>query len=405
MVLLESNGSPTSARRKLIYLGELVDVFMQESIDASYLRELAQTHGLALIGFRPLGPLIQDRGHLYSWQEQGYAGTLGYMQRPADLFDAPAQILASQGTIISCAVAYDRGPRKPLPPEGARVARYAWGRDYHKVLKKRLQSLAQSLIEELPQLVPVRVFTDAVPLLERAYARESGLGFVGKNTMLITPKTGSFTLLGEILLGLGVVNDSTPSKANAHCGSCSRCQSACPTKAFPRPYVLDARKCISYLTIEKRGMLTEDERLAIGEWVFGCDICQEVCPFNHRAMQEGLPAQVPELSAQFGVGASLSLSELFQLKDDAEFLARFAGTALMRAKREGLLRNGLAVAVNRKCVALASQISRLAVEDTSPVVRATAWWALRRLAQSAIDKGLKDPSEIVREEVLRLLEV
>src|SRR4030095_465504 len=181
---------------------------------------------------------------------------------------------------------------------------------------------------------------DAVPLLERAAAARAGLGFFGKNTNLLQPKKGSWFFLSEILLDLELPADDRVVKVS--CGSCRRCLDACPTNAFPSPYVLDSGKCISYLTIENKGAIPVDIRASIGDWVFGCDVCQEVCPFNRFAGE----TQWPELRAEAGVGPRLELVEVLSISSDAEFKERFRGTALLRPRRRGLLRNAAVVEAN-----------------------------------------------------------
>jgi epoxyqueuosine reductase len=246
------------------------------------------------------------------------------------------------------------------------------------ILKRRLEAFCEELKSMQPELV-YRVFSDAVPLLERGYAAQAGLGFIGKNTMLIRPKAGSFSFLGEILWNLEVEAEPAPVDVT-NCGACERCITRCPSHAFSEPFVLDARRCVSYLTIEKRGAFTEGESQAIGEWLFGCDLCQEICPFNHRALKEGLASDLPEFDAHAGTGPWLNLASVLKLRSDAEFKARFRGTALLRAKREGLLRNAAVVAANTKSYELIPVLDKVAKEDPSPLVRDHAHWALRHLA-------------------------
>jgi epoxyqueuosine reductase len=238
------------------------------------------------------------------------------------------------------------------------------------------------------------------------------LGFIGKNSMLIKPGRGSFFFLAEILSNIDVIQERTlPS--NGHCGSCHQCQSSCPTEAIVSDRVVDARKCISYLTIEKRGALSYDEREAIGGWLFGCDICQEVCPFNHGPLKSGNKPDLPEFSAQNGVGPFLSLREVLKIRDEKDFLAKFKDTALLRAKREGLLRNACVVARNKKYFNLTSLLEDCVSNDSSEIIRSHALWALSEFARFQegikkerlnflLNKCLNDNSHIVSSEARQL---
>ena len=355
-----------------------------QCVSLDTLSELASQVGLTLIGSAGVEELSSDRVWLQEWQARGLAGEMKYMQRSPQLLATPTLIAPGIRSVVTVAVAYDRTPRQPGRVGFGRVARYAWGRDYHKVLRRRLENLVALVQKRVGRPFAYRVFSDSVPLLERALALRAGMGFIGKNTMLIRPKTGSFFFLGEILWELEVVHDKPPvSLAVLQCGSCTRCLAQCPTNAFVSERVLDASRCISYLTIEKRGALREEERTAIGEWIFGCDICQEVCPFNTSPLKKGLRADVPELRAEQGVGELLSLKEVLALRDVHSFEGRFAGTALMRAKREGLLRNAALVAANTGAVDLIATLAAVAAEDPSAVVRQHALWSYVALAASS----------------------
>jgi epoxyqueuosine reductase len=292
----------------------------------------------------------------------------------------------------------------PFAAEGryGRVARYAWGRDYHDVILPRLRALADTLVEA-GFGTRRKVACDHSPLLERAASARAGLGFVGKNTCLIRPRHGSWWFLAEILLDVPL--PATPATADRHCGTCRDCLAACPTLAFPAPFVLDARRCIAYWTIEHRGPLPLDLRARLGAWVFGCDVCQEVCPFNAHAA----PPPWPELAPDAGVGPRLDLVEVLGIRDDDAFGRRFRDTALLRPGREGLLRNAAVVARNIGARAAVPAL-RVAVEaDASPVIRAHALWALVGLDP---DRGSRDsrrardadPDPLVKAEAHRLLD-
>ncbi len=267
--------------------------------------------------------------------------------------------------------------QEPASLTSGKVARYARGGDYHRVLWDKLGLLLDWLKAERPD-VRGRAVVDTAPLLERDFARLAGIGWIGKNTMLIGRKLGSFTFLGALLTDLELNYDS-PHEID-HCGTCTRCLVACPTGAFPAPYQLDARRCISYWTIEHRGMLADDEAENLDGWVFGCDICQDVCPWNRKAPSGRL--------AEFEARPEWVEPDLIAwLEDDpAIWRARLKGTALTRAKRAGLLRNAaLVLGARRSLEAVAPLAARLDDDGEDPIVRASAAWALGRIASDDRD--------------------
>jgi epoxyqueuosine reductase len=245
-----------------------------------------------------------------------------------------------------------------------RIARFAWGSDYHEVLLPRLRALAQFVGS-----CNAKAYTDSGPLLARDIAASAGLGFVGRNTMFIRPRMGSLVLLGELLLDVELEYDAADVGPGNPCGNCRRCLDACPTGAFVDEYVLDASNCISYLTIENKGSIPEGLRRKMGNWIFGCDECQVVCPWVRRYSR---PSARPFLSWDPDRCAP-ELAELLQM-DEAAFRRRFAGTPVLRAKRRGLLRNA-AVALGNSGDASALPILRRAQEDGEPLVREHAAWA------------------------------
>jgi epoxyqueuosine reductase len=380
------------------------------TISFQTLSEFAAHEGLAIVGVSTPDGLGADRERLEAWQSAGYAGEMSFMQRESELLAGPARLLDGVRTIVSVGAYYDRGPRAPLRSGYGRVARYAWGRDYHKVLRKRLESLARAISDHLGGALVYRVFSDSVPLLERAVARQAGLGFIGKNTMLIIPRAGSYLFLGEILWNLEVADlPSLHSEVRGSCGSCSRCIDSCPTGAFVSERVLDARRCISYLTIEKRGALSWIEREWLGEWLFGCDVCQDVCPFNVLPLKKRLSPAWEEFSPEAGSGQLLSLAELLSIRQNDDFVARFGGTPIMRTKREGLLRNACVVAANTASFHLVPILRDAFLSDASAVVRQHALWSVVKLgcvegtqyrdeATSLIQRAFSDPEQVVREE-------
>lgn len=369
---------------------------------------LASLHGFTVVGVTTGEPLVEALEALTAWCAAGCAGDLGWMTRdPAQRAD-PRTLLPGVRSVISLAVPYT-APAAPFDAQGryGRVARYAWGLDYHHVLLPRLQTFARALVRELGH-GRFAVASDHSPLLERALAARAGLGFVGKNTCLIRPRLGSWFLLGEVLLNRDLASAGpwagAEPDAGHGCGACRRCLPACPTGAFLAPYVLDARRCISYWTIEQTGALPNAVRAGLGPWVFGCDVCQEVCPFN------GLdaPAPWPELTAACGVGGRLDLPATLEVRDDAAFARRFAGTPLLRPGRAALLRNAAVVARNVGAGAAVPALCDALASDRSPLVRAHALWALggldpartRPLAERA---RRDDPDPDVRAEALGLL--
>lgn len=353
-----------------------------KTITFQRLSHLAQLSGLRVLRTTDLAPLTASVKALQDWQNSGYGADMRYMKSEAELRADLLKFLPVARTAVCFALFYSRKAHPPLEAGCGRVARYAWGLDYHQVFPERLHGLVQRVAAELGP-VEARVFSDAVPLLERALAERAGIGFVGNNTLLIRPGEGSFFLLGEIFWNIEVTQQ--PQALNvASCGSCRRCLTDCPTGALVANKVLDARLCLAYLSIEKRGMLTTNERKALGEWVFGCDICQEVCPFNHSPLKRAGESDALELDPSQGVGPLLNLAEVLSIRTSSQWQHRFGKTALERARRAGLIRNAACVAVNMGYADLAPQLSDAALHDPAPVVRATALWAVAALAQRGL---------------------
>ncbi|MEY4667518.1 MAG: hypothetical protein RL518_217 [Pseudomonadota bacterium] len=385
-------------------------VKVMTTLTLEQLTSLAAQVGLSVVAVATPEELSEDRPRLEEWQERGLAAEMGYMERSSELLTTPARLLPSVRTVVVVAVFYEQAPRSPLQPGYGRIARYAWGRDYHKVLRRRLEMLLELVQAQVGDPIEYRVFADSVPLLERALARRSGLGFIGKNTMAIIPKQGSFFFLGELLWNLNVESPPEPVRSPASCRACTQCLSHCPTGAFVQERVLDAGRCISYLTIEKRNALSYQEREWLGEWLFGCDICQEVCPFNIVPIKKSRGPQVPELGREAGIGPSVSLAQVLRMRTDEEYRAVFQGTALMRAKREGLARNAAVVAANTHAEDLFPLLGEVARYDPSPIVRQHSLWAAAvmasRMGEGAIatargllDASSRDAAEGVQEEV------
>ena len=328
------------------------------------------------LGFSKLGvaaiDLAADEARLERWLAQGRHGSMSYMERHGRKRTRPAELVPGTVRVISARMSYwpdaARDAREALAdPTTGYVARYALGRDYHKVLRRQLQRLADAITQRTGEF-GYRVFVDSAPVLEKALARDAGLGWIGKHTNLLD-RDGSWFLLGELYTDLPLPPDAP---VTDHCGSCRACIDVCPTQAIVAPYELDARRCISYLTIELRGSIPEPLRPAIGNRVFGCDDCQLFCPWNKFARATA----VGDFAVRHGLDSE-GLIALFAWSE-TEWEARTAGSALRRAGYEGWLRNvavalGNAPADERVVAALAAR-----ADDPSPVVREHVQWALER---------------------------
>jgi epoxyqueuosine reductase len=256
------------------------------------------------------------------------------------------------------------------------VAAYAWGEDYHAVIPERLKALVDFLERQSGRAVPFRGFTDNAPVLERELAQRAGLGWIGKNTCLIHPVRGSYFFLAELLLGIPLQPD--PPFTEDRCGTCRRCVEACPTGCIRPDRTLDARRCISYLTIELKGEIQEELRPTLGNWVFGCDVCQQVCPWNRFAPQQGEPAFAPRI----GVPTPELVAELALTEE--EFRRKFEGSPLLRARRRGYLRNVAVALGNQGDRDAIPALERVVAEEAEELVRRHAEWALRRLGGSLV---------------------
>ncbi len=326
-----------------------------------------------------IGPATAPRhGEAFErWLDDGYAGTMDYLDRTRRERRDPARLLPGVRAVVAVAMSYRPaadGPAAGQSDGGMRVARYAGGRDYHDVMRPRLEALADFISRAAGPGIKSRAAVDTSALLERDVAARAGLGWVGKNTNLLTQSLGSWFFLGAVLTTAEPAFDT---EVPDRCGTCTACLDACPTQAFTAPYVLDARRCIAYLTIEHRGDIDETLRPAIGPWGFGCDVCQEVCPWNRRAATTREPA--------FAGTAHLAPEALLAL-DEAAFRERFRGTALWRARRSGLLRNAAIVLGNRGDRAAVPAL-RGALADADPVVQRAAAWALSQLHEPPASDG------------------
>ncbi|TMN24379.1 tRNA epoxyqueuosine(34) reductase QueG [Pseudoxanthomonas sp. X-1] len=341
---------------------------------AARIRELARAAGFQRCGIAGI-ELGQDEDHLRSWLAEGLYGSMDWMARHGELRARPAELMPGTLRVISVGLDYGRNDSDDAWTtlgDGTRayVARYALGRDYHKLMRNRLQKLALKLQEEVGAFGH-RVFVDSAPVLERALARNAGLGWIGKHTCLIDRQGGSWFFLGEIYVDIPLPIDAP---ASAHCGTCVRCIEVCPTQAIVAPHRLDARRCIAYLTIEHDGAIPLELRKPIGNRIFGCDDCQLVCPWNKFAKR----TDEPDFRARNDLDTA-TLPQLFAWEED-EFLRRTEGSAIRRSGHERWLRN-IAVALGNAPTTpeiLAALASRR--QDASALVREHVGWALAQHA-------------------------
>jgi epoxyqueuosine reductase len=378
-------------------------------LTANEIRELAWACGFELAGVARAEPL-SDRGRFHEWVAAGYAGEMRYLtDRRADVRDDPRNLLASAKTVICVGKLYNTvgQPERPaagvtgLPsetsygptgqvgdlPHFAWISRYAWGDDYHLEMRRGLDRLDAMVRRRVGGPLESKICVDTAPLLERSYARAAGLGWIGKNTCLINQQSGSWFFLGELLVSIGIEPDAPPPD---RCGTCTRCIDACPTEAIVpiggagiQPalaghvkdlpyggYTVDSRLCISYLTIELRGPVPEQLREGMGNHVFGCDICQDVCPWNRRAPVTSDIAYQPRHYAP-------PLEKLAAVTEE-EFRSVFRGTPVTRARYSGFLRNVAIAMGNQRLPRFRQPLEKLA-ESSDPLVAEHARWGLKQL--------------------------
>jgi epoxyqueuosine reductase len=345
----------------------------------SRLKQRARELGFELVGVARAGP-ADDFARLQDWLTQGCAGAMTYMERQAEARREPQSILPGVRSVVMVGLNYQSGTR-PAESGAGRIAQYALGADYHDVLRRKLNDLLAWVEEEVPG-VQGRGVVDTAPLLERDFARRAGLGWIAKNTMLINKRLGSFIFLGALLLDVELAADA-PFEAD-HCGSCTRCLEACPTQAFVGPHRLDARRCISYLTIELRGPIPEELRPGVGDWLFGCDVCQDVCPWNRKAPLGGEAALQPRPDI-----VALDALEILTLSAE-EFRRRYRDTALWRTKRRGLVRNAAIVLANAGDRRALPHLERLSA-DADAVIAEAARWALLTINDQVTNAPIRRP--------------
>jgi epoxyqueuosine reductase len=340
---------------------------------AARVKELALEVGFDLVGVASADP----PAHLdffAEWVARGYAGEMAYLHGQVERRSSLRAAFPWARSLVCVGVQYDtpHAYSTAAPPGRGWISRYAWGDDYHDVLKALLERLVARLRDEIG-LLQARTYVDTGPVVERAWAAAAGLGAWGKNTCLLHPEHGSWFFLGEAVTDLDLEPDAPRADM---CGTCTACLDACPTDAFPAPYVLDATRCISYLTIELRGAVPEAQREGVGRHVFGCDICQDVCPWNRKRRRRGGAPFEPRPGA-----LAPALDDLARLAP-AAFAARFRRSPVKRAKRRGLLRN-VALALGNSGDAAHRAILEHLARDEDPLVREHAEWALRRLPPRA----------------------
>jgi len=374
-------------------------------LSAARVKAKARELGFNLCGISPAQPSPTLAAY-QRWIAAGMHGSMAYMARPDRLRRRQdlRQIMPSAKSLILVGLDYYAryaAAETLQDPARGRIAAYAWGLDYHAVLGLRLEQFAEWLAANCGAGCQQKVYVDTGALLERSHAQQAGLGFIGKNTMLIHPRRGSYFFIGEILTSLEW-DDYDQAQPATMCGTCRRCLRACPTDAFPKPYVLDARRCISYHTIENKGVVDRALRPAFGNWIFGCDICQEVCPFQRFASETEEVAFLPfDLDR-----VAPKLTDVLML-DERSFRARFRRSPVERLKRARLVRNACIAAGNWRSARAIPHLIQL-LYDASALVRGHAAWALWRTMGLDSSKLLtelyqRDEDPRVRAEVAALL--
>ncbi|MFQ5847622.1 MAG: tRNA epoxyqueuosine(34) reductase QueG [Candidatus Methylomirabilales bacterium] len=366
-------------------------------------KELARQVGFDLVGISPVVP--PPHGESFAeYLRRGFAGEMAYLERGAERRLHPGSFLPWARSIVSVALNYYVPlHREDASTDGLRgwVSRYAWGDDYHEIVEDRLTTLLAKVRAAVGESVEGRAYVDTGPVLERDFSSLAGVGWIGKNTTLIHPRRGSWFFLGELFLSLDLESDRP---IRDRCGACDLCIRACPTGALVGPFLLDSRRCISYLTIELKGGIPRELRPLIGDHIFGCDICQDVCPYNVKAK----PSPEEGFWPRHGQYAP-DLIPLLSLTEE-EFRRRFKGSPIRRAKRRGLLRNVAVALGNSGRVEAVPALTRALLEDAEPLVRGHAAWALGEIGGAAAQQGLQhalaqenDPG--VLEEIHLALEV
>ena len=359
------------------------------------LKAEAETLGFVACGIAPADAIPEAAPRLRQWLAEGAHGSMGWMEDRSHQRGAAPALWPEVRSVVMLGMSY-APPENPLrlaaEHDVGRISVYAQGADYHDVVKRALKHLARWLVAEAGG--DVKVFVDTAPVMEKPYAAAAGLGWQGKHTNLVSRDEGSWLLLGAIMTTLDLESDAP---SNDRCGSCDACQRACPTEAFPSPYRLDARRCISYLTIENKGPIPHEFRAAIGNRIYGCDDCLAVCPWNKFAASAAA-------NQAFAPRAELAVPQIADLLalDDPGFRQVFAGSPIKRIGRDRMVRNCLIAAGNSGDSGFVAQVAAL-LDDPAPVVRGAAVWALGRLdaarwTAERSARALAEPDEMVQAE-------
>ena len=353
----------------------------------------AQRLGFDLIGISPV-KLPPHEESFAEWLRQGFSGEMEYMKRTEEMRRDPHRLVPWAVSIISVGMNYHTPFSRPVatPDPKGWISRYAWGDDYHRTMQNKLESLLDTIRRMCNGSVEGKAFVDSGPVLEREFAGIAGVGWIGKNTHLISPRRGSWFFLGELFLSLPLAYDRP---IRDRCGKCDLCLKACPTGAFVGPYVLDARRCISYLTIELKGFIPRYLRPLLGNHIFGCDICQEVCPYNTSAR--------PTTETAYAPREGLYAPDLipFLSLDEAEFRRTFRGSPILRAKRRGFLRNVAVALGNSKSREAVPALIR-ALNDEEALVRGHVAWALGQIGVHRGIEALEKRLPVERDPTVRM---
>lgn len=376
---------------------------MSRHLDRNILNDLATQARLTVTGVTTAEPFHDAEEYVVDHIERGHlAGFDWYTTERARQSADPRTLHEGVRSIVSVAVPFWSG--RPVPPDDelrGRIARYAWGRDYHKTLKNRMKNLLAAIEEHTGLEVEARQLVDTARVFDRAVAARAGVGWYGKNSMIIVPGHGSWVMLGELYLDLDIEPDAP---LNHNCGRCTICINRCPTGAIVEPYRIDAPRCISFLTIEERGPLPRELRPLMGTWVFGCDVCQDVCPYTGAAAE----FDDPDFQPASVENAFPSLDFLARMSED-EFRDTYSGTAVTRAKRAGMARNAAVALANSRDERAEPILRWMLTNHDQPLARGHAAWALRHLtgedARPALDEALgNERDDYVRSEITWALE-
>jgi len=298
------------------------------------IKDFAYSLGFNIVKIIPAEPSKKDGEYFEKWLDKGFAGDLDYMKKNPEKRFNPQEILPEAKSIICLAVNYYQDLPSPDQSKSGRIARYAWGKDYHSVIEKKLKKLRKFILENSDSVIrDFKLYVDAGPFLERSYAAKAHMGFIGNNSVLITKDYGSWVFLSEIITTLKLDYDNQNNLRGLSCGTCRKCIESCPTKAIVEPYLIDARKCISYQTIENKKEIPEEIRKKMGNRIFGCDICQEVCPHNCRAKETKIQEFLTHIA-----GPDLNPEEIDNI-NETQFNEKYRGSPVKRSGYYGITRN------------------------------------------------------------------